>query len=549
MKTKPKIYVCYLLLAAMMLPGGFGCWKKAELQVVNLTKYLDVPEGRQEEIWELIRIQGEVAGYRNTILSRLTEDGEAVYQVSQEDVIVPNRLGVQSSGRIETVVRQKRDGTFLQGDIIVSSSGQPMLTQYRPDPESYTMIRQAATMTIDPVTGEEVPNADPSKRTLPWKPGTLGPFAKQFSLWDKPLAPGEQRTFEYFDLLLEQPVTVELVADKMERLLYNNVETNLLPVVETTRIGEMTITSHLWMDGGGNIVKTTLNEPYSMELSLSTQEKVESAIQNAGGVNPILFALVRVQGSISQPRTTQKVEFQLHRVNPRGSNVPVAGFLTMFPTTAFQSVSVVDENTLNVTVTASSPQVLTALYGSVVPPAPKENTVPGDTLRNEWIQSDSEAVEALAAAATKITYPSWDLLVDLERFVSQKMQRVNYQYSFASAAEVAETLQGDSAGYAVLLAAIARVKKIPARVVVGLVYTNTNMNEGVFVPHFWTELFYDGHWHPFDATISQTAGPGGADASRIVLARSNLADESLPALVAKILPLLGHLQVAIKTGD
>ncbi|MCL2117477.1 MAG: transglutaminase-like domain-containing protein, partial [Planctomycetaceae bacterium] len=147
----------------------------------------------------------------------------------------------------------------------------------------------------------------------------------------------------------------------------------------------------------------------------------------------------------------------------------------------------------------------------------------------------------LAAEATESNNRSWEMAAELERFVSRKLQQVSYQHSFASAAEVAETLQGDSAGYAVLLAAIARAKNIPSRVVVGLVYTDTNTNEGVFVPHFWTELFLDGHWHPFDATIGQ----GGADASRILLARSNLADESLPALVAKTLPLLGHLQVTI----
>jgi hypothetical protein len=61
------------------------------------------------------------------------------------------------------------------------------------------------------------------------------------------------------------------------------------------------------------------------------------------------------------------------------------------------------------------------------------------------------------------------------------------------------------------------------------------------IPHFWTEMHIDGHWHSFDATTGQ----GGADASRIVLTRANLADESLPAIVAKTLPLIGHLQVTI----
>ena len=548
MKPRPLLYADCLFIAALILTVCSGCWKKPELEIVNPTSYLDVQEGRQEEIWELIRINNKVAGYRNTVVKRFAEDGDTIYRVTQETVIADNRLGERISGSIVTIVQQKRDGTFLLGDKYESLSGQPMVTRFRPVEEPGNMIRRAATVTIDPVSGDDIPNADPSTKTLSWKPGTLGEFGVLFSLWNKPLSPGEQRTIEYFDLTLEQSVTVELTAGKIEPLLFNNLETNLLPVVETMRIGETVIPSHHWMDAGGNIVRTTVNEPYPIEFSLSTREKAMSAFENAGNLNLILFALIRVQGSIPQPRTAHQVAFRLHRVNQDARNAPSA-FAPMFRETAFQSVKAVDADTLDVTVTASSPQALTALYGSVIPQAPKETTVPADLQRNEWIQSDSDPIITLAAEATEKKYPPWEMGTDLERYVAQKMRRVNYQQSFASALEVAETLQGDSAGYAVLLAAIARAKDIPSRVVVGLVYTNTNSNEGVFVPHFWTELYLDGHWHSFDATTGLMTGTGGADASRIVLARSNLADESLSALAAKTLPLIGHLQVTIVKSE
>ena len=546
MKTQPVLFACYLLTAAMMLPGCSGCWKKPELQVVNPIQYLEVQDDRQEEIWELIRIKGDVAGYRHTIVMRFTEAGETIYQVTQEDVISSNRLSEQMTGRITTSAQQKRDGTFLLGEKVEGLSGMSMVTRFQPDDKTAgQMVRLAQRMTINPETGEEVYYDDkPSGRNLLWTPGTLGPFAMQFSLWEKPLAPGEQRTKACFDLTLEQMVTVELVAGRIESLLYNNRETNLLPVVATTRIGDNVIVSQLWMDANGNIVKTTLNEPIPMEISLSTQEKAMSAKEN-GQVNLNLFALVRVQGTIPQPRKTQKVEFRLHRINPDGQNHLTATFATLFPTMAFQTVKTVDENTLDVTVTASSPEALTDLTGSVIPSAPRETPVPGDRLCNEWIQSDSEPIANLAKEATESNYPSWEIAAELERFVARKLHRVSFKHSFASAAEVAETMQGDSAGFAVLLAAIARAKKIPARIVAGLVYTNTNTNEGVMIPHFWTELYIDGHWYPFDATT----GLGGADASRIVLAHSNLADESLSVLVAKILSLPGHLHVTIKMAE
>ncbi len=544
MKAKSVLFAFGLLMVMLMLPGCSGCWKKPEQAVVNPTHYLDVADDQPAEIWELITIKGETAGYRHTTIGRFSEEGETVYQVSQEDVISANRLGEQITGRVKTVVQQKRDGTFLRGEKTESLSGNPMVTVFLPDEASGEMRRQASTIMVDPDTGEEIPNADPSDKTMPWKSGTPGPFGKLFSLWDKPLEPGEKRTVDYFDLTLERMVSVELTAGKVEPLLYNNIETYLLPVVEVTKIGDYSITSHLWLDANGNIVKTSLSEPAPMEILLSTPSKVKDAFENAGKVNLNLYALVRVQGVIPQPRSTRKVVFRLYRVNQDKESKP-ADFAAMIPVTAFQSVTPVDENTLDVTVTASSPETLKAIYGSVVPPAPKESTVAGDLQRNEWLQSDSGKIVELAAAASERNYPPWEVAVDLERFVSQKMQRISYQHSFASAAEAAETLQGDSAGYAVLLAAVARAKKIPSRVVAGLVYSNTNTTEGVMVPHFWTELYLDGHWHPFDATTAL----GGADASRVVLARSNLADESLPALVAKALPLIGRLQVSITSAE
>ena len=543
MKTKPVLFACCLLALVLMLPGCSGCWKQPEPDLINPTKYLDVKNDGQEEIWELVSIKGETAGYRHTTISKLDREGETVYLMTQEDVIDGNRLGERMTGQIRTVVQQKRDGTFLRGKKIENLSGSPMVTVFLPDEEQGGFLRQASTVTIDPESGEEIPNADPISKNLPWQEGTIGPFGKLFSLWDKPMQPGETRTVNFFDLTLEQMVTTELTAGKVESLLYNNQEVNLLPVTEVTKIGDYSITAHLWVDVNGNIIKSSLSKPLPMEIVLTPESKVKSFVENAGKVNLNLYALVRVQGTISQARSARKVVFQMHRINT--DDAAAKKFVDYFPVTAFQSVRGVDENTVEVTVTASSPEALDALHGSVVPQAAKETTVPEDLQPNEWVQSDSEKVTAFAAQATDRNYPIWEVVVDLERFVSRRMQRVDYTGSFASAAETAESMSGDSVGYALLLAAIARAKNIPARVVTGLVYTTTNMSEGVMVPHFWTEMYIDGHWHPFDATTST----GGADAARIVLARSNLTDESLSALVTNVLPMIGRLQVSIVTSE
>ena len=49
----------------------------------------------------------------------------------------------------------------------------------------------------------------------------------------------------------------------------------------------------------------------------------------------------------------------------------------------------------------------------------------------------------------------------LEKLVRDKMQAQDFSQAFATAAEVAETLQGDCTEHAVLLAALCRAREIP----------------------------------------------------------------------------------------
>jgi len=97
--------------------------------------------------------------------------------------------------------------------------------------------------------------------------------------------------------------------------------------------------------------------------------------------------------------------------------------------------------------------------------------------------------------------------------------------SVPSALEVLKTKVGDCNEHATLLTALLRASGIPARLSIGLVFT-----QGKFFYHAWTEA-YLGSWVSMDATLNQMP----ADATHIKLVEGNLDRQvEIAGLIGKI---------------
>jgi transglutaminase-like putative cysteine protease len=128
----------------------------------------------------------------------------------------------------------------------------------------------------------------------------------------------------------------------------------------------------------------------------------------------------------------------------------------------------------------------------------------------------------------------------MEKYVSKTLTNKNFSTAMASAAEVAERLEGDCTEHAVLLAAMLRAKMIPSRIAVGLVYIEHNHSFG---GHMWSEAWLDGKWVPLDATL----GRGGIGGAHIKMAQSSFSDDG-PAPVLSFLPMmkvLGKMEIKV----
>jgi transglutaminase-like putative cysteine protease len=102
---------------------------------------------------------------------------------------------------------------------------------------------------------------------------------------------------------------------------------------------------------------------------------------------------------------------------------------------------------------------------------------------------------------------------------------------YASAAEVAESRQGDCSEFAILTAALCRAAGIPAEIVMGMAYVKEWRDfENCFGGHAWVQAYVGGKWVGLDAAF-KSAGLGGFDAGHIAQAVGNGDPEDFFSLI------------------
>lgn len=133
------------------------------------------------------------------------------------------------------------------------------------------------------------------------------------------------------------------------------------------------------------------------------------------------------------------------------------------------------------------------------------------SLGNAYVDSDNASIRAFARAHSR-GRSTRSRMQSLANAVRQHMTgRISFgEYMTASAALAARS--GDCTESAVLLAALARARGIPARVVSGIAYSSRFTGQAhVFSPHMWVQAWDGKRW------ISYDAGLGSFDAGHIAL--------------------------------
>ena len=143
-----------------------------------------------------------------------------------------------------------------------------------------------------------------------------------------------------------------------------------------------------------------------------------------------------------------------------------------------------------------------------------------------FVQSDNKEIIKLARQAVGDSKDAAQAAKNIEAFVAKYVENKGLSVGYASAAEVAESRQGDCSEFAVLTAAMCRAVGIPAQVVVGMAYVKDfssltigaqdKFENGAFGGHAWVQAYIGDRWVGLDAAF-KSAGLGGYGPGHIAL--------------------------------
>lgn len=134
-----------------------------------------------------------------------------------------------------------------------------------------------------------------------------------------------------------------------------------------------------------------------------------------------------------------------------------------------------------------------------------------DAMRpTRYLQSDDEKIQELTKKAISGAKDTAQAVKKIESFVNNYITAKDLSVGYASAAEVAQSRQGDCSEHALLTAAMCRAAGIPARVATGLVHVEKFAGKkNVYGGHAWTQAYVGDKWIDLDATRAPKGfGPG-----------------------------------------
>jgi hypothetical protein len=465
-----------------------------------------------DEFWEVIYMGDKRIGYSHAKSRMAESEGKQIVASTLDLHLTFKRLGDT------TTIKTRQDFTeTLAGELLSFEY------EVRNPPKSLSR-------TIGKVDGrflrlETLDGDRKDRRSRNWDPKTLTPMFQSRSLRQKPLKPGETRSFFAFLPELDSTSQVKFAADDYRFVKLLDGKQHKLLLVRMTQSVNPTLTMRAWFDADGRLMLTETNLLGDRMLTYRVSQ--EEALKEIAGAELDLIVNTMVPvGPIRNAHRTSKIVYRIKMDNENPGR-----FLTEGGT---QEIRRVDDRTVELTITKAA-----------VPAAPSKETVDAEYLQStRLLQSDDYRVRELAKNGSGGETDPVKVAFRLERSIHSKLKSKNFSTALASAAEVAASLEGDCTEHAMLLAATLRARQIPSRIAVGLVYVESVQSFG---GHMWTEAYLNGSWIPLDATLGQ----GGIGGGHIKLAESGMSDDE-PVMVTAFLPLmdvLGKVKIEVLRAE
>ncbi len=463
--------------------------------------------GEVRQLWEVLTLAGTPVGHAQTTLRPVLRDGQRLVSIE----------GLQ---RMTTL----REGTPVTLEVRFSSLEMPdgRLVEF----ESTTPALRLAGRTAGNQLLVETSGTGRSERTTqPWSPQYRGFLGVQQSLWESPMQPGQSRTVVCLDPTTGQPARTQLAARDYEGVRLLHGTRKLLRIDTRTTLAGQTLVGALWADPAGEILKTWTDlldiESYRTEPA-EAQSASARAVASVATLDMIRSIAIPVARRLDRPLQTRRLRY---RVRLEGHDPA-----EVFPSDGCQRVRRLDARSAEITVVARRLGEMPASGPPDLPPSE------ADSKPSHFVQSDDLRIVAAAERAAAGQADAAQAALRLERFVFEAIAQKDYRQAFDSAVDALATGRGDCTEHAVLLAALARARGIPARAAIGLVYV-----DGAFLYHMWTEVYVAGRWFGLDATRAA----GGTSAAYLKIAHTSLESTTAYASLLPVARVAGKLSIEI----
>jgi hypothetical protein len=463
---------------------------------------------RAQESWDAVYMGGAKVGSIHTTVTPVKDRGRDLLRVRVDMKFQFKRLKDQV--RIETMYGtiETLEGSVLRLDTRTLAAQQEMRT-------FGDVVNNEMTLTLEG-------SGQSQKVKMPWGPEVRGPYAAEQSLSRSRMKTGETRELRMYVPDLSKICDVKLEAKDEEPVRLGDGKRTLLRIDETVKLDGRPLPEYAmthWVDAGGQVLKSHGEMLGGMDVYRTTKDGA-LAMDAGHQLDLTLKSIIKVPRRIAKPETTRDITYRLGMKGDPPS--------TVVPADRRQSLGAGSTNDSAVlTVKTAGPQ-----SGN----AGEQRVDDKYLLPNALITSDDPVVRKHAVAAVADAVDPWDRAVRITKWVAKNLTKKNFQTAFAPAGEVAQTLAGDCTEHGVLVAAMCRAVGVPARVVVGLVYSD---QLGGFGFHMWNEVYVNRRWVAVDAAFDQT----DVDAVHIKLADAALEGVSPYESFLAVVRVMGKLSI------
>lgn len=477
------------------------------------------------DIWEAVLFDGQHIGFAHTVVRPAEKPGQV--SVDYTLSLQLQRFGDATQPAMNVQSVQTATGQPVSFTVQTALGDQPMTCRGQVQDGRLVIERSGS----------------PQPQEIPLDGDVLGFWGVEANLLAQPMRPGEKRQLRAIDPTLLTVMNHELTATDYQEIQRFDVTDRLLQIDLVSRWpGRLELKFRLWADEQGQILRReSVGLGVQQTLIVTTEQR---ATGTTGQFDLGSRSVVPVSQPIANAHALRQARYRVRLKEGNPAQV--------FKPSPLQQVKPVDQHTAELVVNAPDWRYLRDAAGNRLPIAPvgpappssggSDSTTAADLQPGRLIVSDHPDIVRLAEQAAPAEASPLDVALALERFVHRSIQQVNYKTVLGSAADVVQKMEGDCTEHAVLLAAMARARGIPARVAVGLVYV-PGLNGFAF--HMWTEVYVADRWLPLDATLGQ----GGTGPAHLTLLTTNLADDatggdSLAALLP-VAQVMGQLEIEV----